>query len=276
MSPTCTDEQKKKGCVTIINNGDVIGCYENDQETKCQTGGAPKISNKYKIKYLNSKNKYQKGGAPSSGNTKSKDSINWSNEQSQIKYDYLITKSRLGKPTKVCKNSNDIVEYVVWQDPYDAVSFGRYGGLDYLKLSNHHAQKYHPYPAPVFIIAGKYMRIPDKLLGPIKYASETINIEQLFVEKSSNDRYRADGTKDLALVTGSCASINISTITVAFVEDMVSKYESSDKSRDKLDTIFRNEYDARIARYIDSKTKGQYKQISWYDPDFFGEAPSTL
>lgn len=308
MSP-CNSEQEKMGCKTIYkDNGDSKGCFlKKNTNIKCpknpprsrlnyeKSGGAPKISNRYRINYLNSKNNYQKGGVhspdhqetsseqtssesveeTSSEQTPSESSkvLEWTNKQSKQKYDFLLEK--IGKPSKICENSNGIVEFVIWQDPYDAVTLGKYGGLDYLKLSNYHARKYHPYPAAVFIIAGKYMEVPDNLLGPIKYASPTINIEQLFVEKKSNNMYGQNGTKGLALVTGSCASINISTITVAFVENMISLYKYSDISKDELDRIFREEYDKRIARYLDEDTKGQYNTIDWYDHSYFGEPAST-
>lgn len=308
MSP-CNSEQEKMGCKTIYeDNGDSKGCFlKKNTNIKCpkkpprsrlnyeKSGGAPIISNRYRINYLNSKNNYQKGGVHSPDHQEtpseqtssdleevssseqeifeSSDGLKWTNEQSKQKYDFLLEK--IGIPSKICKNSNNMVEYVIWQDPYDAVTRGKYGGLDYLKLSNYHARKYHPYPATVFIIAGKYMKVPDNLLGPIKYASETINIEQLFVEKASNERYGKDGTKGLALVTGSCASINISTITVAFVKDMISQYKESNKSKDELDRIFREEYDARIERYLNEGTQGQYDTISWYEPEYFGEPLST-
>lgn len=296
MSP-CNSEQEKMGCKTIYeDNGDSKGCFlKKNTNIKCPknpprsrlnyeiSGGAPKISNRYRINYLNSKNNYQKGGVHSSDHQEtpseqeifeSNDRLKWTNKQSKEKYDFLLKK--IGNPSKICKNSNGMVEYVIWQDPYDAVTHGKYGGLDYLKLSNYHARKFHPRPATVFIIAGKYMEVPDNLLGQIKYASETINIEQLFVEKASNDRYGKNGTKGLALVTGSCASINISTITVAFVEDMISQYKDSDKSKDELDRIFREEYDARISRYLNKETKGQYDEIEWYTPSYFGEPASTI
>ena len=118
------------------------------------------------------------------------------------------------------------------------------------------------------------MEVPDKLLGPLKYASETINIEQLFVDKDTNDKYGEDGTKGVALITGSCASINISTITVAFAEDMINKHKDIEEPTWELHKEFRKEYDRRIARYLDEDTKGQYDNISWYKPEYFGEEPN--
>ena len=85
------------------------------------------------------------------------------------------------------------------------------GGLDFLKVTNYHARKWHPQPANVYIIAGKYMNVPDHLLGPIKYASEFINVEQLFVDHKSNKNFGENGKKGKVLVTGSCASVDIST-----------------------------------------------------------------
>ena len=238
MSP-CNEKQKAKGCTTIYDDkGDVKGCYDKNGE-KCQVNQNdkkyPKISNKYRIKYLS----LLKGGADSNIYT-SMDDLIWTNEQSFKKYNHLLKK--IGAPSKICKNTEDKVEYVIWQDPYNNVDFGKYGGLDYLKLTDYHAKKWHPKPANVFIIAGKYLQVPDNLLGPLKFASETINIEQLFVEKEANDKFGESGEKDLALVTGSCASIDISTITLAFVEDMISKYSDKKLPKD-INQIMKTEYD---------------------------------
>lgn len=268
----CDANQKKNGCETVkLENGDTK-CYKDGKPCPVpkQNGGNPKITNDYRKKYLSYKIKYQMGGDNHSSNKKES---NWTNKQSEDKFNYL--KKKIGKPNKICKKSNGDIEYALWQQDFDKVKFGNFGGLDYLKLSNHHAIKYHPYPAPVFIIAGKYMEVPDKLLGPLKYASETINIEQLFVDKDTNDKYGKDGTKGVALITGSCASINISTITVAFAEDMIKKHKDTEEPTWELHKEFRNEYDRRIARYLEEDTKGQYDNISWYDPEYFGEEPST-
>ena len=76
MSP-CNSDQKRIGCETIyLRNGEVKGCYFEGTNDECHskkklvkagvhTGGAPKISNRYRINYLNSKNNYQKGGVHS-------------------------------------------------------------------------------------------------------------------------------------------------------------------------------------------------------------------
>ena len=277
MAP-CDAKQISSGCETIMqDNGDVKGCYTKEGE-KCpkQKGGMPKITSNFKKNYFRYKINYMLGGNNhqttkhyGGGGHANK----WTNKQSQEKFNYLVRK--IGDPNKICSKINGDIEYALWQQDFDKVKFGNFGGLDYLKLSNYHAQKYHPYPAPVFIIAGKYMKVPDMLIGPLKHASETINIEQLFVEKKANDKYGKDGTKDIALVTGSCATINISTITVAFAEDMIKKYKNIKEPTEELHSKFRQEYDRRIARYLDEKTKGQYDAITWYDPTYFGEEPST-
>ena len=279
----CTDREVKKGCVTKTNkkNGKEA-CFKKGTNEKCsQSGGVPKISNRYKINYLNLKNNYQKGGngngseeTSSSDQTSSEqetasepsDGLKWTNEVSRDTYNFL--KDKIGHPNKICKNINGVVEYVVWQDPYEDVKEGRIGGLDFLKITNHHARKWHPKPADVFIIAGKYLEVPDHLLGPIKYASETINVEQLFVEQKGNYKFGDTGKKSKVLVTGSCASINISTVTVAFVEDMIKKHNGNTDVNVALHDKFKAEYDRRINQYID---KGIYNPISWYQPTYFGE-----
>ena len=81
----------------------------------------------------------------------------------------------------------------------------------------------------VYLIVGKYINVPDNLLGPLKYASETINIEQLFVPLTYQQKYASTGVKDVALVTGSCASVTISAITVQFVMDMIEKHKNTTK-----------------------------------------------
>ena len=100
------------------------------------------------------------------------------------------------------------VHSISWQSPLDKfVTPGKFGGLDLVKLSGYITRKYHPVPAPCFVIVGKYMNVPEHLMGPLKYASETINIEQLFVPKKYNDKYEATGEKEVALVTGSCMPV---------------------------------------------------------------------
>ena len=146
--------------------------------------------------------------------------------------------------------------------------FGKYGGCDYIKIHGEPSKKYHPYPAIVFVIIGKYINVPDMLMGPLKYASETINIEQLFIPKRYSEKYYNTGVKELALVTGSCASITISAITLQFVIDMKEKYKSVEKT-DKLYKIFRDEYDRRIHDYLCGK--GITDKIDWFDNKYFKE-----
>merc|ERR1711991_186956 len=81
------------------------------------------------------------------------------------------------------KKNND------WKRDRKENKYGYYGGLDMIQLRNDEAIKRHPEPAPVLVLAGKYINVPDHLLGPIKYASETINIEQLFVPTKSNEKF---------------------------------------------------------------------------------------
>ena len=255
------------GC-QCVENKCTSGCGENGgkpckDKNDCKKNGIKNsytieefkklTSKKYQIKYIN-----QKGGS------KVDNKLNWSNKSSLEMYNSLTNK--IGEPKKICKNSNNQVEYVVWQDDYDKVNFGRLGGLDFLKVTNYHARKWHPKPADVYIIAGKYMDVPDHLLGPIKYASETINVEQLFVDHKSNKHFGETGKKGKVLVTGSCASIDISTVTVAFVEDMIRKYKDLKEINLELHQKFKDEYDNRINNYI--KT-GKFNPISWYKRSLF-------
>lgn len=183
------------------------------------------------------------------------------------KYQQLVR--ILGKPTYTEKCSQNNMKTATWMSPlHNFHDFGKFGGCDYIKMHGKPSKKYHPHPAVVFLIVGKYMKVPDHLLGPLKYASETINIEQLFVPDSYAEKYYNSGEKDLALVTGSCASIIISVITVKFVEDMIQQYQSQHECLSLYDT-FRNEYDRRIHNYLCGK--GITEPIPWFDVNYFEE-----
>lgn len=198
------------------------------------------------------------------------DTIEFNNSQVQRKYLSLF--KYLGSPTLIEQN-NDIIHSVTWHEDLDETNFefGKYNGLDYIKINSYMARKKHPIPAPVYIIVGKYINVPEHLYGPLKYASPTINIEQLYIPKKINEKYEKTGIKEVSLVTGSCASITISTITVKFVEDMIKKYKKPMKNISmKLHIEFRDEYDKRILNYLCGK--GIKPRISWYKPDDFGES----
>ena len=187
-----------------------------------------------------------------------------------VKQNFDNIVSVLGKPTFLEKDGENNMNSAIWMSPLDKFNdFGKYGGCDYLKISGHVSKKYHPYPANVFIIVGKYINVPDHLLGPIKYASETINIEQLFVPIKYAEKYYETGIKDYALVTGSCASITISVITVHFVIEMIEKYRNYDGKILDLYDVFRNEYDRRIDDYLCGR--GITNPIPWFEPSFFNE-----
>lgn len=121
--------------------------------------------------------------------------------------------------------------------------------------------KYHPHKAIVFVIARKLIHVPDHLLGPLKYASETINIEQIQTTKEISKKYYDTGKKEKAMVTGSCASIIISVITLDFIIDMVNKYRNFVRISDNLRSEFRNEYNKRVHEYL----VGNKVIVSWFN-----------
>lgn len=168
-----------------------------------------------------------------------------------------IYKTLKKEPATYCFNNSDHLQ---------AVSFKNIEGLDVVRITNKQYKKLHPYAAPVFITAGKYLNVPDYLFGPLKYASETINIEQLEIDDKTNKHYQETGEKKHALVTGSCASITISAITIKFVEDMCKKYDSYNKFNkvkfDKMNVSFREEYDKRVGAFVCGK--GIKPSISWF------------
>lgn len=197
-----------------------------------------------------------------------KNKINIKDKLVKTNFDNLV--SVLGNPTYLEKDSQNNMNSAVWMSPLNKFNdFGKYGGCDYIKISGHVSKKYHPHPANVFIIVGKYINVPDNLFGPIKYASETINIEQLFIPVKYAEKYYNTGEKNLALVTGSCASITISAITVQFVMNMIEKYRNYDGAVLDLYPVFRNEYDRRIDDYLCGR--GITDKIDWFQPSFFNE-----
>tara|TARA_B110000908_G_C10264915_1_gene462811 strand:+ start:4355 stop:5077 length:723 start_codon:yes stop_codon:yes gene_type:complete len=213
---------------------------------------------KYKKKYISSK-KLQIGGSKE---------ITWNSDYKKNKYKTLVTK--LGNPTTISRDfKTDDVIYVEWKLNRSKNKYGHFGNLDMIQLRNDEAIKRHPEPAPVYIIVGKYINVPDNLLGPIKYASETINVEQLFVPIKTNQHFKDTGIKKVALVTGSCSSVTISAITIHFVEDMIKKYKNRKTNIEELNDIFRKEYDTRILNYLCGK--GIVPDVEWLSPSDFGE-----
>lgn len=166
----------------------------------------------------------------------------------------------IGKPNLMERDNQGNLKSVTWTNNED---------LPFIKLIEPHSYKYHPIPAVVFVLVGRYIFVPDKLIGALKYASETINIEQLFVRKEAQKLFFEKGIKTEALVMGSCASITISAITVKFVEDMVRLYGNSDKNELELMMLFRKEYDDRILNYLCGGNI--VPEIEWYNADKYGE-----
>ena len=143
-----------------------------------------------------------------------------------------------------------------------SVTWNNIEGHHSVTVYNDIYRKWHPYPAEVYVETRKLIKVPDHLLGPLKYASETINIEQLRANKEENFRYGKTGKKGHSLVSGSCASISISAITLKFVEDMCKKYKEPMANPYKLYNEFRSIYDARVANYLHGK--GMKPRIPWY------------
>lgn len=198
-----------------------------------------------------------------------KDNILFKNEN--VRYKYNILQKLLGTPPLVELNNNLFAESVTWRLNFNDENFiyGKYNGLDLVKLTGYVARKNHPIPAPVYVIVGKYINVPEHLYGPIKYASPTINIEQIYIPENHNLHYEKTGEKTVSMVTGSCASVTISAITIKFVEDMIEKYKSNMDTSLNLHIIFRKEYNLRILTYICGQ--GIKPAIDWYNPLNFKE-----
>ena len=188
----------------------------------------------------------------------------------RLKYKDLV--NILGEPTLIETKSDYTTESVTWKLDLETENFkyGKYNGLDYIRLNSYVARKNHPIAAPVFIIVGKYINVPEHLYGPLKYASPTINIEQISIPKKHNIHYEKTGEKTVSLVTGSCASVTISSITIKFVEDMIKEYKNNINVTMELHKKFRKEYNLRVLSYLCGK--GIQHKISWFSPENFNES----
>jgi hypothetical protein len=216
------------------------------------------ILNKMSGKNIENKNKH-----------KNNIDILFKNHIVRLKYIDLV--KILGEPTLIEMKEDYITESVTWKLDLDSEEFkyGKYNGLDYIRLNGYVARKNHPIPAPVFVIVGKYINVPEHLYGPLKYASPTINIEQIYIPQKHNLHYEKTGEKKVSLVTGSCASITISAITLKFVEDMIKEYKNNINTTMDIHEKFRNEYNLRVLTYLCGK--GIQNKISWFSPDNFNE-----
>tara|TARA_Y100000589_G_C27139193_1_gene623884 strand:+ start:275 stop:1096 length:822 start_codon:yes stop_codon:yes gene_type:complete len=198
---------------------------------------------------------------------------NWFKNSSGPFKKCIELKGILGKPNYVSYSDKGMVEYVKWQKELDTNNFqyGALNGVDMIKITNYVPKKTHPYMASVYVIVGKFIHVPNHLIGPLKYASETINIEQLSVPRKDNDEFVKTGKKPKVLLTGSCASITISSITIKFAEDMIAIDKDltlEDVNEDTYKT-YREEYGRRISDYLCGK--GITDPIEWFKPENFKE-----
>ena len=253
------EERKKKKKEKKKKRESKGGSYDLNYQKQLDKKIIKKLKNKYARRdYLNFKNQY--GGMD----------LNWSNDTSREKCEDLM--KYLGNPNYIStKYDTNDVEYVKWQLPLDQVKvkLGKFNGVDLLRINDYNAKKRHPYEASVFVIVGKYLHVPDHLLGALKYASETINIEQLFVPKRENEEFIQTGKKKIVLLTGSCASVTVSCITIKFAEDMIKMHKDNKNISVKLLKSFKKEYDNRIKVYIDRQKIEP--SIPWFNPQDFGE-----
>ena len=206
------------------------------------------------------------------------------NDKIQTKYHSLV--ENIGYPTYIEMGANGVLNSATWMAPLNNYSPGFVGvkthqneaeALDYIKINAFLGRKHHPIAADMFVVAGKYIKVPEELIGPLKFASETINIEQLAVPRHLNNNFgetQKDDKKGKALVTGSCASVTISAITIKFVENMI-KLKDTEKlknmSLDDINSFFKSEYDKMLLDYLCHK-KSTY--IKWFNAEDYGESDS--
>jgi hypothetical protein len=158
-----------------------------------------------------------------------------------------------GHPDLIEKDKNGYLTKLTWHN---------IEGCDGVIVKGDIKYKWHPIPAITYVFAYNYMFVPEKLVGPLKYASETINVDYIDVPEKESKHYYKTGEKLLGKVSGACASITISVITIKFVEDMIQEYSNSRYDSDYLSNIFRNEYDKRILNFLCGK--GIVPEIPWY------------
>lgn len=243
-----------------VDNNECMCDVDDNNEFRCSKGckNFNKKCSKSSdcISKKKSKSKKQKGGQKK---TKSKKDISWikniSNKDVRRKVIdiYAVYKK---KPETICFRNDKIFSMV----------FDNVEGFDNLEIFTNPKKKLHPYPANVFVIAKKYIYVPDYLLGALKYASETINIEQLMIDDKYNNKYQKTGNKEKSLVSGSCETLTISAITLKFVEDMVKQYNKETFYKNHYKVVcqeFRNEYDRRVGGYLCGK--GINPSIKWFN-----------
>ena len=204
-------------------------------------------------------------------------SENFYNKNERFKLDKINNKyndliNYIGNPTYKETDKHNMLNSATWMIPLDAYTGKTIKGLDYIKINGFLGRKYHPIPADMFVIAGKYLYVPPELIGPLKLASHTINIEQLMVPRKLNNNFGKDnnhGKKGQSLVTGSCASVTISSITVKFVEDILHEYKKSSNKKEFIRTVkLKDIYNDYLLNYL---CKNQAPNIMWFNPEDFGE-----
>lgn len=199
------------------------------------------------------------------------------NKDIDNKYKDLIT--YIGLPTYIEKNNNSELNSATWMAPLNNYQKNKFAGrtcsnrdgLDFIKIIGFKGRKHHPIPANMYVIVGKYMDVPPELIGLLKNASETINIEQLQVPHKLNNYFGKDfehDKKGKSLVTGSCSSVTISAITLKFVEDFINAYAGEYKKEyDDVETV-KKIYDKYLLEYLCEEKK---PNIPWFNPSDFGE-----
>ena len=206
------------------------------------------------------------------------------------KYNDLV--KHIGKPTYLETDNKGNINEATWMAPLNNYEENKFAGksiningipsgyihnrsgLDFIKILGFKGRKHHPIPADMYIIAGKYMDVPPELIGLLKNASETINIEQLQVPHKLNKNFGKDfehDKKGKSLVTGSCASVTISAITLQFVEHFIFTYDKDSKRHNDVESV-KKIYDKYLLDYLCNEKE---PRIPWFNPSDFGE-PTTI
>ena len=169
----------------------------------------------------------------------------------------------LGNPNYIEYNSSNSISSVLYMNDLMVNSeLGKFKGLDYIKLNSNVNYTHHPKVIFNNITLGKYIRIPERLYGSILYSSPTFSIEQLNVPIEFNQYYKNSGRHKFVLLKCECNTLKQGAYSIDFIMKMILKYKSEKKINEKLNILFRDEYDKKMLSYYNNpKLKIDWLQL---------------
>jgi len=180
-----------------------------------------------------------------------------------LKNQYFNYLEYLGEPSYIERNNlKSITSFLYMNDLILKSELGKFKGLDYIKLNSYLNYTHHPKVIFNNITVGKYIRIPERLYGSILYSSPTFSIEQLNVPREFNDHYKNSGRHKFVLLKCECNTVKQGAFGIDFIQKMIMKYKSEKKINEKLNILFRDEYDKKMLFYYNNpKLKIDWLQL---------------